>query len=191
VELQAFLNDRLENGAGYCTWLSKPENFRMLLDHRRADVLDTLAELWTREQHVRDCSASCNRCLREFNNQSYHGLLDWRLSLEMARLAADPDASLDLTTDWGDRPNPWRSIQATLPAVMDKLGYGPPTEVGSLRAFAHRQNPQRVWVEIHPLWQKDHADVDKAVRLLKGGIPGCEPDLLNPFLLLRRPADFV
>jgi DEAD/DEAH box helicase domain-containing protein len=123
VDVQAFLNDRLENGAGYCTWLSNPENFRALLEHRRTDVLDTLAEQWTREQHGQDCSASCNRCLREFNNQSYHGLLDWRLALDMARLAADPDALIDLTSGWGNRPNPWKSLQATVPAVLDKLGY--------------------------------------------------------------------
>jgi len=153
--------------------------------------LDTLAEQWTREQHVQDCSASCNRCLREFNNQSYHGLLDWRLALDMARLAADHDASIDLTSDWGDRPNPWKSIQATVLAVLDKLGYSQLPPAGTLRAFAHRQNPQLVWIEIHPLWQQDHDQVTNAVRLLRERIATSTPRLLNPFLLLRRPADFV
>ena len=33
LDVQAFLTVRLENGAGYCTWLSEPENFRNLLTH--------------------------------------------------------------------------------------------------------------------------------------------------------------
>jgi hypothetical protein len=62
---------------------------------------------------------------------------------------------------------------------------------GALRAFAHRQNPQQVWIEIHPLWQQDHDQVTNAVQLLREASPTCTPGLLNPFLLLRRPADFV
>jgi DEAD/DEAH box helicase domain-containing protein len=191
VDFQAFLNDRLENGAGYCTWLSRSENFRRLLDHCRVEVKDSLAEKWTDEQHLRDCSASCNKCLREFNNQSYHGLLDWRLALDMARLAADPKAVIDLTTNWGSRPNPWRTVQAIIPAVLDKLEYSVLDYGGGLRAFQHRQDANQVRVEIHPLWQEDHEQVVKSLEVLRTVLPKCSPGLLNPFLLLRRPADYV
>jgi hypothetical protein len=191
IEYQAFLNDRLENGAGYCTWLSNAENFQRLLDHARPDLPDTLAAKWTDDRHVADCSASCNKCLREYGNQQYHGLLDWRLALEMARIAADPGASIDLTSAWDGRPNPWGTVQATVPAILDKLGYSPLPPAGQLRAFARRQDPQRVWIEIHPLWQSDHAQAAEAVQQIIARTPGTFPRLLNPFLLLRRPADFV
>ena len=117
--------------------------------------------------------------------------LDWRLALDMARLAADPNAVVDLTTPWGSRANPWRSVQALVPAILDKLGYALLEYGGGLRAFRHRQNPQQVRVEIHPLWQKDHEQVVKSLDQIKGAAPNCSVGLLNPFLLLRRPADYV
>jgi hypothetical protein len=191
LDVQAFLTDRLENGAGYCTWLSDADNFRSLLTQASVEVADKLAERWTRDDHLNECTASCNKCLREFGNQPYHGLLDWRLALDMARLAADSDAAVDLTTDLGGRPNPWKAIRARIPAIMDKLGYDLESPAGEPRVFHHRGDRLRAWVEIHPLWQDDHELVRAARDRAKGRVPGCVPGLLNPFLLLRRPADFV
>lgn len=191
LDVQAFLTDRLENGAGYCTWLSDPENFRALLTQASVEMLDKLAERWTRDDHLSECTASCNKCLREFGNQPYHGLLDWRLALDMARLAVDADAVIDLTTDWGGRPNPWKAICARIPAIMDKLGYELEDSPGEPRLFFHRGDRKRAWLEIHPLWQEDHDLVRAARKRAESLEPGCVPGLLNPFLLLRRPADFV
>jgi hypothetical protein len=191
LDVQAFLTDRLENGAGYCTWLSEPENSRDLLSHVSVDTADTLAERWTRDDHAGGCTASCNKCLREFSNQPYHGLLDWRLALDMARLAADGDATIDLTSRWGGRPNPWATILARIPAIMDKLDYISEDPSGDLRVFFKRGDRKRAWVEIHPLWQKDHPRVRATIERLEESVKGCSPGLLNPFLLLRRPAEFV
>jgi DEAD/DEAH box helicase domain-containing protein len=191
LDVQAFLTDRLENGAGYCTWLSEPENFRNLLTHADVEIVDRLAERWTRDEHGAECTASCNKCLREFSNQPYHGLLDWRLALDMARLAVNPDAPIDLTTDWGSRANPWKAIQARIPAIMEKLGYALEDPVGNLRVFFHHDDRKRAWVEIHPLWQEDYVQVVATVDRVKQSVPGSSPRLLNPFLLLRRPADYV
>ncbi len=191
LDVQAFLTDRLENGAGYCSWLSVPENFRALLDHSSVACVDGLAERWTPDDHLNECTASCNKCLREFSNQPYHGLLDWRLALDMVRVAADPSATVDLTTDWGARTNPWKPICAHIPAIMDKLGYDLEAAPGQSRLFFKRGEPKRAWVEDHPLWQEDHELVQVARDRAKTLVPGCVPGLLNPFLLLRRPADFV
>jgi hypothetical protein len=191
LDVQAFLTDRLENGAGYCTWLSDPENFRALLTQASVEMLDKLAERWTRDDHLNECTASCNKCLREFGNQPYHGLLDWRLALDMARLAADPHAAVDLTTDWGGRLNPWKAIRARIPAIMDKLGYDLGSPPGEPRVFHHRGDRKRAWVEIHPLWQVDHDFVIAARKRAASAVEGCVAGLLDPFLLLRRPADFV
>ena len=83
---QAFLSDKLENGAGYCRWFGNPEHFQLLLDQANPDVEDSLAELWMKESHNHECDTSCNVCLRDFHNLPYHGLLDWRLALDMARI---------------------------------------------------------------------------------------------------------
>ena len=107
-----FISDSLENGAGYSTFIGKPIRFEELLRF----VLGQARPSWTRSTppdsfhrplvtppHSHDCVNSCHRCLREFGNMAYHPILDWRLGLDMAQLALDPKARIDLTTShWSD-----------------------------------------------------------------------------------------
>ena len=86
---QVFLADSLANGAGYCTHLGHPENFTRLLDE---------ASAWGRELMDGDrhtCDSACYDCLKDYRNAPYHGLLDWRLALDVLTLlrgeALDPD----------------------------------------------------------------------------------------------------
>jgi hypothetical protein len=103
-----FLSDSLENGAGYSTFLGDPARFEELLRF----ILGRSSPSWTRQcpadsfhqplvaSSHEDCASSCHRCLREFGNMAYHPLLDWRLGLDMARLALDGNASIDLSVDY-------------------------------------------------------------------------------------------
>lgn len=107
-----FISDSLENGAGYSTFLGDPLRFEELLRF----VLGQARPSWTRSTppdsfhqplvmppHSHDCVHSCHRCLREFGNMAYHPILDWRLGLDMAQLALDSNARIDLTTShWSD-----------------------------------------------------------------------------------------
>jgi hypothetical protein len=74
---------------------------------------------------------------------------------------------------------------------MDKLGYDLAEPPGEPRIFFHRGERKRAWVEIHPLWQDEHDLVVAARERAASLVEGCVTDLLNPFLLLRRPADYV
>jgi DEAD/DEAH box helicase domain-containing protein len=162
---QAFLCDQLENGAGYCTELAKPEEFTKLLDQIRIDTPNSLAAKWIARaidpgappSHAQECDTSCNRCLRDFQNLSYHGLLDWRLALDMARIVAQGSAVADLDSPWESLPNPWITLvqgeAAPIPSMFQRLGFGPPTQFGMLRGYVH-QNPARrtLLIERHPLW---------------------------------------
>lgn len=103
---QAFLCDKLENGAGYCTRLSCLDEFRKLLEQADPDVKDSIAAKWLATGHAGDCDTSCNLCLRDFYKMPYHGLLDWRLGLDMASLATTGVAP-DLTSKWGKTDNAW------------------------------------------------------------------------------------
>jgi hypothetical protein len=69
-----FLADSLENGAGYCTHLGQRSELVRLLRSTR----EYLAELEDETRHT--CDSSCYDCLRSYQNQPYHGLLDWRLA---------------------------------------------------------------------------------------------------------------
>ena len=156
---QAFLSDQLENGAGYCRWFGEPQRFRRLLDQARFDIPDNIADVWMKQVHSHECDTSCNACLRDYHNLSYHGLLDWRLALDMVRLAASSTANIDLVSPWSEHENPWAPLlQGTatpVPAAMQRIGYRTPVQFASLRGYIHISR-QKIWIERHPLWTDEH-----------------------------------
>jgi DEAD/DEAH box helicase domain-containing protein len=117
---QAFMSDKLENGAGFCRWLAQPTNFDQILEQGNLNNPGSIAGRWNSslpsqgplpsEPHATACDTSCNRCLRDFFNLPYHGLLDWRLAVEMARIARDPQAALDLSSNVGASRNVWSPL---------------------------------------------------------------------------------
>jgi DEAD/DEAH box helicase domain-containing protein len=201
---EAFLCDQLENGAGYCRELARPERFNALLAQADTAHAGSIADLWTDVEgrpggaspHGAECDTSCNRCLRDFGNLAYHGLLDWRLALDMARLATDPTALVDLDSPWPGRENPWRRLcvrpQAPVPATLARLHFGPPVQCGELRGYVHQGPHRRILIEWHPLWQDDHPVWQAARAAARRQFPDHgEPEVFNPFHLLRRPADYL
>lgn len=74
----AFLADSIENGAGFSTHLGSPGYVRGFFDAVREYLLDL-----ENGEHSETCSSSCYRCLRDYGNMSYHGLLDWRLARDL------------------------------------------------------------------------------------------------------------
>lgn len=200
---QAFLSDRLENGAGYCRLLADPDQFESLLAHARPAARGSIAAEWTEilpqlarpTPHGLECDTSCNRCLRDFGNLPYHGLLDWRLALDMARLATSYSARIDLGASWVDRENPWlrlvAGVQAPVPSALARLRYRPAIEVGGLRVYLHADRP-RVLIERHPLWTNDHPAWRQAVEETRRQHPDYgEPLPVNPFRVVRRPGEFA
>lgn len=196
VTAQAFLSDALENGAGYCTHLAQPQQFQALLTQADLNVQNSIAHQWLAHGHENECDTSCNMCLRDYRNLPYHGVLDWRLALDMARLVSDASAIIDLQTPWGNAPNPWsRLIQgnnAPISALVQRLGYGLPVQFGSLIGFVLQNRRRRqVLILRHPLWTNDHSEWINAVALAQNQHSGYNIIPANPFRLLRRPADYV
>lgn len=191
---QAFLSDKLENGAGYCRWLGEPDHFQELLAQANPDLPASLAEVWMQQSHNHECDTSCNACLRDFHNLPYHGLLDWRLALDMARLAASSNATIDLVSPWGNHENPWSILlqgdNAPVPATMQRLGYGQSINFADLQGYVHNSRPQ-IWIECHPLWTDEHPLYRAAFMAAEQQYPHHSIRLLNPFMALRRPADYV
>jgi DEAD/DEAH box helicase domain-containing protein len=86
---QVFIADTLENGAGYTRWASNPDNLLLAL---REYVDGTpqfkgVQEKWSGADHAGSCDRSCPDCLRSYANRFSHGLLDWRLALDLSDLA--------------------------------------------------------------------------------------------------------
>jgi ATP-dependent helicase YprA (DUF1998 family) len=187
---EAFLCDQLENGAGYCRYLGQPDVFWSLFQHINPDAPDSIAGKWMAHQEA--CDVSCNLCLRDYSNMSYHSLLDWRLALDMARLASG-DFTVDLISDWGDRINPWRRlVEQVIPPVMGKLGYSDRQRFGNLWGYLKNTRHQSsTLIEIHPLWMDNHSEVLNAIEKAKELGPKNQIRLMNPFRVLRRPGEYI
>ena len=117
-----------------CLWLQQPSIF---------------ADPQGSQPHGGKFNTSCNLCLRDFSNLPYHGLLDWRLALDMARIALSSTVTVDLSSSWNGVTNPWVNLlegEATsVLAILRSLGYSSSEEFDSLRGYVRRnQNLQRV-----------------------------------------------
>lgn len=188
---QAFLCDKLENGAGYCRFLAKPQEFQQLMDAANPNIPNSIASQWI--GHGSNCDTSCNICLRDYQNLAYHGLLDWRLALDMARLARDPAATIDLDSNWGNFPNPWQYlIQTRIPQTLQHLGYNSQAQFGTLTGYVKQVSRQRsIRILRHPLWSDNHPEWIAAVAAAQGQYPDYQVQSANPFMVLRRPGDCV
>jgi Lhr-like helicase len=173
---EAFLADALENGAGYSNYLGQPENFERLLE--QAEDSSDLTQRWLR--HAAECDTSCNNCLREFNNMPYHALLDWRLALDMARLAAGI-GQLDFEAQL------WANACAPIGKILSAFGYAPePEQFGDLQGYKKQSH---VLVLVHPLWLETHPRYQAAKRAAEQ--QGLTVRPINPFMALRRPGEYA
>jgi hypothetical protein len=153
---QVFICDTLENGAGYSTHLATPDRFEELLRSlltAGTDTRPTVHDMLVAPGHQTDCLTSC-RCLREFLNMSYHPLLDWRLALDMARLALDSNAEIGFEQDY------WRSLlDQVVPPDQDAPGYFNDLGLqrqsfGSLSGAIDAIQGEAI-ILTHPLWDTD------------------------------------
>ena len=88
--------------------------------------------------------SSCYDCIRDYSNQNVHGLLDWRLGLDIARLAKDSNAKIDFSINYWS----YYIFKTTL-NVLNKNGYSTEISNGTLKGNDPFGNP---YVLIHPLW---------------------------------------
>lgn len=191
---EGFLCDSLENGAGYCNFLANPDQFQNVMAQSEIDNDRSIAYRWLKPKgHGRNCDTSCNNCLRDYRNLAYHGLLDWRLALDMARLVRDPSVTIDLISDWGSFPNPWQSlVTVAISETFKRLGYDIRTQFANLTGFVKDQrNSKEIRIIRHPLWQNDHPEWVNAEAVAREQYPSHNINSANPLIALRRPGDYV
>lgn len=149
-----FISDSLENGAGYSTYFSDPGRFEDLLSFilKADDPERSFCGPLLGAQHATTCSTSCHRCLREYGNMAFHPLLDWRLGLDMVRLALDQNAPIDLNIEyWSDL------VDRFAPAYFEGLGY----RNVSARSLAMGESQiDGSWTILtHPLWDRSQRNL--------------------------------
>ena len=148
---QIFLSDTLENGAGYATHLGTPGVTRTLLNMIARPSSGGFHEGLIGDRHAHACFTSCPDCLRSYSNLTYHGVLDWRLAVDMAELALDPGTDLSLSS-----PR-WNRVAET---AMRTLGAARPgfkrIDLAGLPALT---DDEEVRILAHPLWRLRQDDI--------------------------------
>ena len=157
---EVFLVESLENGAGYCNYLSG-KKYKDVPEQAIVEPLIEGGEIYkqlTANGHEEGCTSSCYDCIRDYSNQSVHQLLDWRLGLDIARLAKDSRAKIDFSVSY------WHSfVFGTIQNMLNKNGYKTKVAEGTIIG----EDPyNEQFILIHPLWSETY------VNRLRGRLNG-------------------
>lgn len=120
VRAGVFMVEQLENGAGYTSFLGQSDA-KTKYDIFLKQLLPNgyLYKKLTSPNHQDNCDCSCYDCLRDYYNQRYHDMLDWRLGLDLSKVASD---------------------KHFIPNFMDKDGYWWPLLEKRLKALCNQEN---------------------------------------------------
>ena len=158
---EIFLVEKLENGAGYCNYLSG----RLEVNVPRLAFIDPLLpggrlyEVLRQDLHAHECQGSCYDCMRDFHNQKYHSILHWRLGLDIAAIAASENYVPDFSQEY------WKHH-------VDALC----NQIGSKHKLRHKnegcrhilEGKERRLLITHPLWS--NLMIDEVIQELGGDL---------------------
>ena len=136
---QVFLSDTLANGAGYCSHLGKPAVFSDLL----ASAGIRIAELEAHTNSGEPCRSACYKCLKDYRNMAYHGLLDWRLAADVLAL---------IRGDNFDAERLWDGLGQEV--VGDFALQFEGFELSQMASLSVAKHPARCVIGVHPLEEK-------------------------------------
>lgn len=155
--------DELVNGSGLTDRLGQ-----VLPGTSIPVVLDVIQKILKQQQgsplremlepdHMRECVTGCYRCLHRYGNQAYHGLLDWRLGLDVLELLVRPDFVAGLDGDFSSAGLvSWRQLANRLAeeAVALCAPGGKVEIIAGLPVFPLRPAGRRA-VVVHPFWSEE------------------------------------
>jgi DEAD/DEAH box helicase domain-containing protein len=92
---QIVVSDRLPNGAGFVRKLHEmlPELLKQICDYERPEMMPRFIQGLFQSSHADRCDRSCYGCLRSYQNRRLHGMLDWRLGLDLLAILAGRESS--------------------------------------------------------------------------------------------------
>jgi len=149
---EIYIVESLENGAGYCNYLSG----RIHDNVPQNALIDPLLEggriykILLDEKHLANCLSSCYDCIRDFYNQQYHSAINWRLGLDIAKLSNDGNTLVDFKTEyWGGY------IKSTVSQLTKRLK-------GEMIEFENGTyiiiGVDSSYLITHPFWSKQFVD---------------------------------
>jgi hypothetical protein len=153
------ISDDLVNGSGLCNRLNQPgttgepivlEVIREILSGQRKSPLRGMLK----ESHRSKCLTGCYHCLHRYGNQTYHGLLDWRLGSTVLQLLLDGQHTAGLDGDFtAPGVADWPAVARQL---ADEAAGFLSTSVSNIGHIPLVSTGHGKWAAvIHPLWDWD------------------------------------
>lgn len=182
---QIFVSDSLENGAGYSSFLGQPPETQALLEYILGQTNPIFYGFLVSQQHMGPgpdaCMTSCPDCLRDFSNLPYHSILDWRLGLDLARLALDSTAPIDFS------PQYWQGID--LVAATQYFAALPGWQQVTFAGLQAGRRGNEAEIITHPLWDSDINGLCPQLAAARAAAlaAGCNVRFKSVFDILRRP----
>jgi DEAD/DEAH box helicase domain-containing protein len=147
--------DRLQNGSGFTRWMR--DNLARILAAVRDGSMDDFPFLQglVSDPHASTCEHSCYQCLRSYQTRFEHGLLDWRLGLDLLQIFAGANAT---GIGWAKQTKSaawWHGMDRRLLEAAKKMLQrhgGDDGSVAMVGPFAQVEIGDRVFVIGHPLW---------------------------------------
>ena len=147
VRGEIFISDSLENGAGYSSHLGTPTEAEDLLRFLVGQGDVSYYAPLVAHAHAGGCQTSCPDCLRDFSNLAFHNILDWRLGLDLARLALDQNASISFTVPY------WQGL--AMSAANAYFAAQPQWQSITFAGIPAGRRGNIVEIVVHPLWNTD------------------------------------
>ena len=147
---EIYIVEKAENGAGYCNYLNGMENpdlskkvFIEALSHG-GRIFD---EILVKDSHAQVCSTSCYDCVRDYHNQKFHHLINWRVALDLAGLSRNLNFPLDFSQSY------WSSYLEN--QLLPRLGNRLSGKWGVINGLYFVKTDNLSYGLTHPFWNEN------------------------------------
>lgn len=187
------------NGAGFSAYLGDERQGQPPILNYIQQCFNEEAEQWSQAGHRDECQDSCYSCLKTYENQNVHGLLDWRLAQCYLRAFVQPEWNCGIDGDYSWAPlRDWPEQAEQVARLNLRLWGGGDKDLvrctrrPDLLAFKlpTSSNVGQPWVMVrHPLWRwgLEHGVLAEFKAELKQRSPDQAVVCWDTFNLSRRP----
>lgn len=174
----SYITDVLDNGAGYSSFYSIPENFDLLLKYIKTVVVQNLVN----QSHAASCSSSCYLCLRNYGNRMNHASLDWKLGVDLFSYLEKHTNVFSLKTDWWDY-----YLKNIVGVKLKEFMHSDDVRIVSSSAGLGYKFGKKLLLPIHPLQNPDAPDHQISIMQAKADLACDEAAYLNLYNFERSP----
>lgn len=189
------ITDHLVNGSGFCERLATLDSgdpmvvslIKSIVKDPQAFPLKEYRSVKEGLNHAEQCDQSCYLCLQRYGNQTYHGLLDWRLGLSFLEAMENDQfiCGLDGTFQASHSLSDWPQLAERYASdlIANYRTGGEVVKIGQLTAFRFERTRTQWVIVVHPLWNVENPTgiLAEAIRELGG-----RPEFTDTFELSRR-----